>query len=152
MQRSSRDRTSEKGQTDMKRWTEIVRSFPKLIAGKSYRTRVHSIKKRPRRIEVILEFLDSPQRERRVTINLSRPIRPDGITAEFFGACNITVSPEARITPRSTINCELLVTFCESTADSSWQPKSFKPVSKGEENATVQSQSPVPGPDIHTIC
>lgn len=45
----------------MKTWTEIVRSFPKLIAGRSYRTRVQSIKKRPRRIEVDLEFLDNPQ-------------------------------------------------------------------------------------------
>ena len=127
----------------MKKWTLTVRAYPELKREQRYTVRVIDIRKdvTSNEIEVALEFLKSDQCGRRIKVPLRLPIRPDGLTAEYFRSCYIEVKSQAKISPRDTINSKIIARF-EQTADGiSWQPIHFEPVSQkeeGEENEPVQ--------------
>ena len=142
----------QKGLTIMRKWTEIVKPYPQLRRGRPYRVRVIDIGKEAgsKTIEVTLEFLESNQKGRRIRGPLTLPIRPDGPTADYFRSCHLEIRPQARISPRDTINCEIIARFEQATAGESWQPIHFEPISQGEENEPVQSESAEHRSDVFT--
>jgi len=132
---------SRKEQSIMPKWAEIVKSFPQIRREHPYNVRVVEIRKNTetKTMELTLEFLGPDQLGRRITAHLSLPIRPNGLTADYFRSCRVEVKPRARISPRNTIGSEIVVRF-EEAAGSDWQPIHFEPISKGEENEPVQPQ------------
>ena len=128
----------------MRKWTETVKKFPPLQRERSYRVRVIDVRKdnEAKSMEVTLGFLISDQLGRRIATLLNLPIRPDGLTADYFRSCHMEVKPQAKISPRDTINCEILVRFEKAADGVDWQPIHFEPISQeeGEENEPVQPQ------------
>jgi hypothetical protein len=127
----------------MRKWTEIVKPYSELVKYKAYRTCIKNVARVDKTIEVQLEFLDQPQQFRRLTIHLPLPIRPEGLTADYFTACGLEVVPEARIAPHETIGSVIVVTFDKTSDSSSYQPVNFKPISRGESHESIQPESPV---------
>ena len=140
----------------MRKWIEITRPFPQLRRGQPYRVRVVDIRKNieTKVMEVTFEFIEVNQNGRRITVHLSLPIRPLGLTADYFKSCHIEVKPQARISPRDTIGSKLVARF-EKVMGGDWQPIHFEPViqEQGEENEPIQSQpeSTESGPDVFTV-
>jgi len=115
----------------MRKWQETVKRFPQLQREQSYRVRVIDVRKdnEAKAMEVTLEVLEPNQLGRQVAILLSLPIRHNGLTADFFRSCHIEVKPQAKIFPRDTINCEVLVGFEKAADGDTCQPIHFKPIS-----------------------
>jgi len=126
----------------MRKWQETVQSFPRLQRERPYTLRVIDVRKdvETKAMEVTLEFLEPDQCGRQIRVPLSLPIRPDGLTADYFRSCHMEVKPQAKISPRDTINCEIVTRFEKAADGSNWQPIHFEPISKGEENEPVQLQ------------
>ena len=127
----------------MRKWIEEVKPYPQLRKDRLYRVRVVDISKNGESdaMEVTFEFLDSNQSGRRHRIPLSLPIRPDGLTAEYFRSCHIGITPQAKISPRDTVGCEIAARFEQAADNLSWQPTHFEPVpqkEEGESNESVQ--------------
>jgi hypothetical protein len=120
----------------MRTWTEIVKAYPELVRGKHYKVRVKEISKvaRPKALAINLEFLEAPQQGRRLAALLPLPIRPDSLAADFFAACHLAVTPEAKIAPRDVTHAVLAASF-ERTADGQdWQPINFEGIRKGDDH------------------
>lgn len=133
----------------MRKWTETVKSFPQIQREHLYNLRVVDIRKNTltKMMEVTLEFLESDQLERRITAHLSLPIRPDGLTAEYFRSCRMEVKPQVKISPRDTIGSELVARF-EKAASGDWQPIHFEPVTQGEPHEPIQAESHIHSPGL----
>jgi hypothetical protein len=140
----------------MRKWIEEVKPYPRLRKDQPYRVRVVDVSKDTEAgaMEVTFEFLDSNQFGRRLRGLLSLPIRPYGLTADYFSSCHIEVKLRAKISPRETIGSEIVARFKEAVGGH-WQPIRFEPVTQeqGEENEPIQSQSEstVFGPDVFTV-
>ncbi len=124
----------------MRTWTEIVKPYPRLIAGKYYKVRVKNIRKiaKPRRLVIDLEFMDAPQQGRRLELFLALPIRPDSLAASFFKACHMTVMPEAKIAPRNTVNALIAVSFEAADDGRDFQPVGFQTITEGDHRESIQ--------------
>ena len=140
----------------MRKWQETVKEFPPLQRERPCRIRVIDVRKdiETKTMEVTLEFLEPDQFGRRIATHLSLPIRPDGLTAEYFRSCHIEVKPQARISPRDTINCELTARFEQAAVGADWQPVHFEPITQkeeGEENESTQPESTEHLSDVFTV-
>lgn len=128
----------------MRKWIEIIRPYPQLRREQPYRVRVVDIRKdfESKAIEVTLEFLESNQCGRRIRGALNLPIRPNGLTADYFRSCHMEVKPQAKISPRDTIGSEIVTRFEKAADGSNWQPIHFEPITQeeGEENEPIQPQ------------
>ena len=132
----------------MRKWTETVKPYPELVSHKAYVTSIKNITRVGKRIEVQLEFSEQPQQGRRLTTHLPLPIRPEGLTADYFVACGLEVIPQAKITPNETIGSVIVVTFDKTSGSLCWQPVNFKSISRGESNESIQPESPVHSPGL----
>jgi hypothetical protein len=117
----------------MRKWTEVVKPYQDLVGGAFYKVKVKNIRKTasPRAVEIELEFLDASQQGRRTVIQLPLPIRHGSLSASFFSACGLTVTPSARIAPRDAITAIIAVSFGRTPDGDGWQPIDFKSISKG---------------------
>ena len=134
----------------MRKWIEEVKPYPRLRKDQPYRVRVVDVSKDTEAgaMEVTFEFLDSKQFGRRLRGLLSLPIRPYGLTADYFSSCHVEVQPHSKISPRDTIGSEVVARFEEAADDSDWQPIHFEPVTQGESHEPVQAESPVHSPGL----
>jgi hypothetical protein len=123
----------------MRTWTEIIKPYSDLAKGKAYTVRVKNIHKATtaEAMEVTVEFVEPSQQGRRFTVHLSLPIRPQGLTADFFAACGIDITPQAKITPRSALGCLIQVVFEKTPDGPAWQPIEFQPFSQGESHEPI---------------
>ncbi|MFC1764999.1 hypothetical protein ACFL6U_23380 [Planctomycetota bacterium] len=115
-----------------RKWTEQVKPFPCLKTQKPYKTCVRQITKVGKAAEIQLEFMEAPQKGRTMTIQLSLPIRPEGITASFFKACGLDTSPQSTIVPQDTLGSLITVTFEKDPHDEIPYPNNFKSISQGD--------------------
>jgi len=135
----------------MRTWTEIVKPYPELVRGKLYKVQVKNISKiaKPKALEINLEFLEAPQQGRCPAIQLPLPIRPGSLTASFFAACRLVVTPEARIAPRETVNLVIAASFEKSEDGRDWKPVDFKSIPEGEHKPiTSQDDEPLHRKDL----
>lgn len=133
----------------MRKWTEIIRPYPQLRREQPYRIRVVDIRKNIENkvMEVTFEFLESNQDGRRITVHLSLPIRPHGLTSDYFRSCHIEVKPQTKISPRDTIGSEIVACF-EEAASCDWQPIHFEPIKQGEPHEPIQAESHIHSPSL----
>ena len=117
----------------MRKWTETVHNWPPIKQDYFYKLKVTSIQKSRKTIRLQLEFLDRQMAGRTLTVSLPLPVRPAGVTADFFCACGMPVTIGSEILPRSTINC--VIRACFVRADEGYQLGSIKPVRKEYKNA-----------------
>jgi hypothetical protein len=141
---------SRKEQIIMRKWTEIVKFFPQIRREHPYNLRVVDIRKNTetQKMDVTLEFLESDQFERRITAHLSLPIRPNGLTADYFRSCRVEVKPRAKISPRNTIGSEIIARFEEAADGAGWQPIHFEPIKQGEPHEPIQTESHIHSPSL----
>jgi len=132
----------------MRKWIETVKPYPELVKHRPYSTCIKNVTRVDKTIEIQLEFLDQPQQGRRLTIYLPRPIRPEGLTADYFMACGFELIPRTKIAPHETIGSVIVVTFDKTSDSSRWQPVNFKPILQGEYHESIQSESPVHSPGL----
>jgi hypothetical protein len=111
-------------------WYENIREWPSLAPTKWYLVRIIVVErvKDSSAIRVTIEFLEQPQEGRRMDFALPLPVRPAGLTAEFFSAAGIGPSPRRRIRPRDGVGRSIRTQF--GTAQN--QPVAFKPAPEGE--------------------
>jgi len=127
----------------MRKWTEIVKPYPKIAGHKAYRICIKNVIKAGKTIKIQIEFMDHPQQGRRLTIHLPRPIRPEGLAADYFIACGLEVIPKAEIVPPDTIGSIITATFDKTSDSASWQPVNFKSIAQGESDEPIQSESTI---------
>ena len=116
----------------MKKWLETVQPFPVLQGGRNYLVKVKRVKKKPnpKSIEVLLEFQEAEQTSRQVKVNISRPLRPQGLGAEFFTACDMDIAIGNKIAPQDALNTIITAAFEKDSASDQWQPIRFKRITK----------------------
>lgn len=127
----------------MRKWVEEIKPHPRLRSDRLYRVRVVDISKNAESdaMEVTFELLEGNQSGRRLRSLLSLPIRPEGLTAEYFRSCHVEVNPQAKISPRDTVGCEIVARFEQVSDGASWQATHFEPVpqkEEGENNESIQ--------------
>ena len=115
----------------MRKWTEIVKPWPRLYSNRLYTVRVVSIGKQDDGKSMLLEveFLKDQQKGRRLLDSLELPIRLQGLTANFFRACGQGVKLQARLSPMDTVGCTINVQLEKDTNDN-WQIVKFKPITQ----------------------
>lgn len=121
----------------MRKWIESVEEYPALQPERWYRLRVVSIEKdRTRRAILIdLEHLGGDQAGRRHSgAALGLPVRPAGLTADFFrAACGQdAVAVGKAIAPKDALDAILLARFAASPDHKDWQPVAFRQHTEGK--------------------
>ena len=113
----------------MRQWQEKILPWPDLKNGQSYPVQVSNIEKLPKEqtIRITVHFQGKQMRKRRLCFSLTLPIRPDGIAADFFGACGISVAANMKISPRQALGKVLHVQF-EKGPDGAYQPTCFEAI------------------------
>lgn len=111
----------------MRKWLETVKDWPKFKPGQYYLAEILKIKKQCKQIQVSLRFLEEEMRERTLTIHLPLPIRPEGVTADYFRACGLAVSPLVPICPNDTLGSQIRIQLKPS--DTGWETQDFQAVS-----------------------
>lgn len=111
-------------------WYESIREWPSLAPTKWYIVRIVAIERANDQsaMRVSIEFLDPPQGGRRMELALPLPVRPNGLTSDFFAAAGIEMTPRRRIRPRDGLGRSVRVRFDASDG----QPIAFKPAPEGE--------------------
>jgi hypothetical protein len=110
-------------------WELTVEDFPPRKPGCWYNAKVCSLQKSesPAGLQVTLEDLDPEQLGRQTSIVLPLPLRPSGITRDFFVACGQDVSLEKRINPKTVLGAVLAVRFGLGPAGPDVVPVAFNP-------------------------
>lgn len=123
-------------------WYENIREWPSLAPTKWYLARIIAVERARDQsaIRVTIEFLEQPQEGRRMDFALPLPVRPAGLTAEFFGAAGIEPSPRRRIRPRDGVGRSIRAQFDPAQG----QPVAFKSAPEGE-NTHERNASSAPG-------
>lgn len=115
----------------MRKWTETVKSWPAFDHKRLYHVCVKAIQKSPQGKSMLadLEFLEGPQKGRRLREALELPIRPEGRTADFFRACGREVNLKATLSPPDTVGSVIRVRL-ERNIMGQWQITDFEPFVK----------------------
>jgi hypothetical protein len=88
-------------------------------------------------MQVTLEDLDGEQRFRQTSTVLDLPIRPAGVTHDFFIACGIDAAMGKKINPATAVGVQVLVKFALKDGGPASEPVAFLPVPK-QENSNDQ--------------
>ena len=125
-------------------WEVIVEPYPEMDAERDYLVSVLAIKKSkaPRGISVVLEHVDGEQVGRKHSIILPLPIRPDGITGDFFRACGMAVAVGGRLTPRDAIGVAVNARFIHADPEEDCRVVAFSPAVKKETINEQQDSEP----------
>lgn len=126
----------------MRRWSLIVKRFPRLCVGRRYPLRVVNVRpsRDPSGLLVCLENLDPAQQGRIHECLLPLPIHPDGPGAAFFRSCGIEAAVGSKITPRDAIGGVLAVRFRHSADGKDFVIASFEPAQEQEEVPAQQAR------------
>ena len=119
----------------MRKWIEKVKSWPAIRKNCLYELKVIHIERNKSKkvIKLTLKFLEEAMVGRTIEVCLLLPIRPAGITCDYFKACGLDISIDRDIKPRQTIDCSLMASFTESTNSKSYGIASFEPI-RGDHN------------------
>jgi hypothetical protein len=91
-------------------------------------------------IRVTVEFKGKQMQGRSLDFRLPLPIRPDGIAADFFRACGISVVSNMKVSPRDTMGKTLKARF-EEEVNGKYQPLHFEAVSPKNSFEPAEHQS-----------
>lgn len=119
-----------------KPWTVTVAAFMQLYEDMLYRLRVGGVCRNGAGMEVTLVHLDADQAGRTHKVVLPLPVRPAGLTAEFFAACGFDASVGITITPGEAVNSIVGVRFKNVSGG---EPKvaAFEPIHEESKNESV---------------
>ncbi len=109
-------------------WYETPEDFPALKPGRKYLVYCLDIDKvrKPLGLEVVIEYIEGEQNGRRQTISLPLPIRPEGLTKDFFQACGQSIIVGRKIPIKSTVTGKrLLIEFGQDLSDNLLRPVAF---------------------------
>ena len=108
-------------------WQETIQPWPELSSNQLYRCAVAEVSKQsePHGIQVVLRHLDEPQPGRMHNVVLSLPIRPSGLTCEFFSACGLTTATGEKLSPLKSIGSIIGVRFIPAE-NGEWSPIHFE--------------------------
>jgi hypothetical protein len=113
-----------------RKWEETVKPFEPLKENHRYLLQVSGVSKCSKAaICLTLEHVAGHSQAGRVhTLTLPLPIRPDGLTAEFFRAVGIQVQVDTKVAPKDAFGRQVYVKF--SLAEGQNEPKvvTFEPV------------------------
>lgn len=123
-------------------WELLVEPHPTIDTGRDYLMLVLSIKKNKgsQGIAVVVEHLDGDQAGRKHSIVLPLPIRPSGITAEFFKACYMEPIVGRALLPKEVIGRTIKARFMREEEDGTYNVRAFSP-GKEQETRNVQRAS-----------
>ena len=108
-------------------WELLVEPYPAIDEHRDHLVSVLSIKKNKgsHGITVDMEHLDGEQTGRKHSIVLPLPIRPAGITAEFFKACCMEPTVGKALLPKDAIGIEITARFLPSDQGGHYKVVSF---------------------------
>jgi len=111
-------------------WEISVEPYPEIDISRDYLVLVLSVKKRksPRGISVVLQHLDTDQADRKHSIILPLPIRPSGLTAEFFQASGVEVAVGGKLAPRDATGATIKARFLPVNTGEGYKAVAFGPV------------------------
>ena len=110
-----------------------VVEYPSLVASRDYPARVAEVRVERKKLRVQLEHISERQQGRRHSLCLSLPVRPFGLTADFFRACSVQVNVGRTLDPRACLQRIANVRF-ERSPDGEWAIVSIKPLQKEHKN------------------
>ena len=116
-------------------WQETIQPWPELSNDQDYRCVVNDVSKSrdPHGIRVVLRHLDEPHAGRIHEVVLALPIRPSGLTSEFFAACGLRAAVGATLSPPKAIGNIVAVRVAQ-TPEGHWSPIAFESVKNKEQN------------------
>ena len=119
----------------MRKWIEKVKDWPVIRKDCLYEVKVIHIEKdkSQKAIKLTLKFLEGAMVGRIIEVCLPLPIRPAGITCDYFKACGFDISINRDIEPHQTNECSLMASFTESATSESYEIASFEPI-RGDHN------------------
>jgi hypothetical protein len=115
-------------------WQETIQPWPELSSDQDCRCAVIDVAKSrgPHGIRVVLRHLDGPHAGRTHEVLFSLPIRPSGLTSEFFAACGLSVAVGGTIGPSNAVGAIISVRFAHADGDD-WQSLGFESSKHKEE-------------------
>ena len=125
-------------------WEIPVEPYPEIDVSHDYLVSVLSVKKSksPRGISVVLQHLDADQADRKHSIVLPLPIRPSGLTAEFFQACGMEVAVGGKLSPKDTVGTTIKVRFLPAETGEGYKAVAFGPVDEEETENEQRDSEP----------
>lgn len=118
-------------------WIEKVEDHPPLRPNTHYLVRVADVRKHrnPPGIGVKLEHLGADQAWRTHDLVLPVPVRPAGITTDFFAACSFRVAVDQEIQPRHAVGHVLQARFAHDPDTGDYLVIEFRPAKKEQGDA-----------------
>lgn len=109
--------------SNSKPWVLRVSVVPALRAAVLYLLRVVSIERsvEPFAVRVEFEFMEEAQAGRTHVALLPLPVRPVGVTADYFRAVGIDVTAGGTVRPNTTRNKLLRAEFARAPGNGEWQ-------------------------------
>jgi hypothetical protein len=117
----------------MKKWLETVKDWPAICAKREYCVKIVKLKKKRKRFEVTIEFIDQKQAGRRKLVVLERPTLPAGLTAAFFAACGQNIQAGNQFSPEDYLGQTITVRFGKQ--NDNWEAIDFG-IRKNKENGS----------------
>jgi hypothetical protein len=111
-----------------RKWLETVQDWPVLIAGHSYEMRITDVERSsdPPGMRVQLGFVSVDEAGRTHVALLPLPIRPAGLSADFFRAAGVDVIAGGTVTPKAVVGTVVQAQFAQGE-DGQWQIVRFAP-------------------------
>jgi len=111
-----------------RKWIIEVEPWPALDPERWYTVQVQSIHriKKPAGLGTTLLYLDDEQSGRTQEVVLPLPVRPEGLTAQFFIACDMEVVSGQCIEPLKVLGCVVQARFKAGGLDGKPEAYAFK--------------------------
>ena len=124
----------------MRKWLVKVHDYPQISPRKFYRVKITNIehKRKPEGIEVTVQHLSPEQEGRCNHFALPVPIRVSGLAAQFFRACNLSISVGEEIDPMSAVGTIIEIRFSQNEAGD-YYPAESKRIETKENNDVVKN-------------
>lgn len=125
----------------VRKWLLKIEDDPQISLRKFYQVRITEIERnrKPNGITVTVQHLSPEQEGRCHSFTLPVPIRVSGLTARFFGACNLTVTIGEEIEPKSVAGRILLLRFTQNESGD-YEPVEFRNIKSSNTNDAEKHQ------------